>query len=320
MKTIIIKIKAMLLASKIAYIFLITMLLSNASFSQAHVTMSMRNITATSNTIEYDLFILNDGNTSVKLSACSFGINFNPSILNGGIITCSQLSNTRDADLSNLSKLSMAKKEANDFQQLRLTTIPVKLDQSVELYPKAPYKIGRFRIINSEKWTANSNPSFTLQEQTKIGFTTTQLVAYIGSSKLLTALTPTLTSIKTEVEKSPTLNPDISFINSNANANTNTITAQENSHFQRLRQEGILTVYPNPATSNLHVEINHPYTSKASFKVLDLLGKIISADRIDLVEGNNKINVEVNELNSGIYFVKIQDDEGKQYSQRFTKQ
>src|ERR1041385_1130009 len=63
--------------------------ISNTVFAQGvgdHVTMSLRNATATANTITFDLYITSDGasNSDIRPSALSYGVNFNSSIIPSG--------------------------------------------------------------------------------------------------------------------------------------------------------------------------------------------------------------------------------------------
>jgi hypothetical protein len=64
----------------------------------------------------------------------------------------------------------------------------------------------------------------------------------------------------------------------------------------------IFTVSPNPASTELFVLFNDEIKQKTTITVTDLLGKIIS--NTELYEGN-KIIIPVNELTTGIYFIKI---------------
>jgi len=174
MKTTIIK--------QVSTLLLGTMLSFNA-FSQAHVTMSMKNIKATTNTIEYDLYIVNDGSTSLKLSACSYGVNFNPDILNGGTLTYSYHENSRGNELKGLKPCSLSAEKRPSINQIRMTTTPVSYENSPQLLQNKPYKIGHFRITNSVSWSQNSHPDLSMQELNQPGYTNTQLVAYSGNDQ-----------------------------------------------------------------------------------------------------------------------------------------
>lgn len=79
--------------------------LSFAGFSQAHMTLSLENITVTSNSIEYDLVVTNDGTTDIKLGGCAYGVNFNNQILNGANlegVTNTFISGTQSQTLAGL--------------------------------------------------------------------------------------------------------------------------------------------------------------------------------------------------------------------------
>ncbi|HNQ69521.1 MAG TPA: T9SS type A sorting domain-containing protein, partial [Bacteroidales bacterium] len=63
-------------------------------------------------------------------------------------------------------------------------------------------------------------------------------------------------------------------------------------------------VYPNPANSELFVEISE----NAKGSLIDALGRIIS--EFELNQGINKLNIE--KLNVGIYYLKIYFTDNKQ--------
>ena len=118
------------------------LLLSLSGYSQAHVTMSMNNITATENTIEYDLYIVNDGHTNFKLSACSYGINFNPGILNGGTLTYQYLDASRAEDFNALTAFARKVSKVETVQQVRMTRTPCGYQKAPVLKPDQTTKRG----------------------------------------------------------------------------------------------------------------------------------------------------------------------------------
>jgi len=53
---------------------------------------------------------------------------------------------------------------------------------------------------------------------------------------------------------------------------------------------------------------------------MDMTGKIVKTIQSDLLEGFNKITVNVNELASGMYLLKVNDGKALNYAQTFNKQ
>lgn len=69
-------------------------------------------------------------------------------------------------------------------------------------------------------------------------------------------------------------------------------------------KNSIATIYPNPATNELYVEL---FSSDKGVLILySSLGEKISS--FDLINGRNKINLE--KINSGLYFYTLSSDEG----------
>ena len=62
-----------------------------------------------------------------------------------------------------------------------------------------------------------------------------------------------------------------------------------------------LTIYPNPTKGFIHIESNHTINS---IKVFDVLGKLVFQE-------NNQVNqIDISSLDHGLFFVKIETDQG----------
>jgi len=79
-------------------------------------------------------------------------------------------------------------------------------------------------------------------------------------------------------------------------------------------------VYPNPTVSDLYVDVSSSIATRATFKVMDMTGKTVKVIESDLIEGLNKITVNVGELANGMYMIKVADGKALNYSQTFNKQ
>lgn len=65
-------------------------------------------------------------------------------------------------------------------------------------------------------------------------------------------------------------------------------------------------LYPNPASENAYLDFNLTAKQKVTVTLYDLTGRELSTIAADDFEaGNNQLIVKTNELNNGIYFVKI---------------
>jgi hypothetical protein len=79
-------------------------------------------------------------------------------------------------------------------------------------------------------------------------------------------------------------------------------------------------VYPNPTSGDLFVDVSSATVTRATFKVMDMTGKTVKTIQSDLVEGLNKITVNVGEIANGMYMLKVVDGKSLNYAQTFNKQ
>jgi hypothetical protein len=66
-----------------------------------------------------------------------------------------------------------------------------------------------------------------------------------------------------------------------------------------------LNVYPNPVVNNATLELSLSENSTVNMEIVNVLGELVSSEIYNLNAGNNKINFNVNNVESGIYFVKL---------------
>lgn len=71
-----------------------------------------------------------------------------------------------------------------------------------------------------------------------------------------------------------------------------------------------ISVYPNPATENVTIELNIKTASALAIKLVDLTGKLIKEINVDKILGNDKISMSIMDVAKGSYFLKITTDSG----------
>jgi hypothetical protein len=80
------------------------------------------------------------------------------------------------------------------------------------------------------------------------------------------------------------------------------------------------SVYPNPAIEVISLVTSmHGKTYQGNYKVFDILGNMVLNGSTGLVSGTNKHQVQISNLNSGIYFIEM-DFNGAKTSRKFIKQ
>lgn len=77
-----------------------------------------------------------------------------------------------------------------------------------------------------------------------------------------------------------------------------------NTNFNNL--SSVSNVYPNPSSSKSFIDVNAlKELSGTSLKVYNCLGSIVSTKEINLEKGKNTLSIDSENLETGIYFVKI---------------
>ena len=71
-----------------------------------------------------------------------------------------------------------------------------------------------------------------------------------------------------------------------------------------------MNIYPNPVTHAVNVEFTLKTNSQVNLQLYDELGKLVKRVKKDNYSiGNNKIQLEMGNLKSGIYFVSLNVDD-----------
>lgn len=157
------------------------------SSAGSHVTISLQNATSTSNQIEFDVFIVNDGTTNLSLGGYQFGLNFSNTILNGGTpgaTSYALLAGTRDPIFNTLS----APSAAYNNSQLKSVATTVSSIYGVNLPFGTQYCLGRYRFTNTVNWTSGSIPNFWFQLAPQTGKTMAIAQCFVNGASLSTSL------------------------------------------------------------------------------------------------------------------------------------
>ncbi|MGV1011535.1 MAG: T9SS type A sorting domain-containing protein [Flavobacterium sp.] len=161
---------------------------------------------------------------------------------------------------------------------------------------------GKVILVNSVTPESTANPTGA-QIIDKVAFGTTSTSGFEGTGPTGTALTNSTSAIRNNAGCTDTDNNSTDFTaaapvpkNSATAINTCILATNQNSISG-------LSVYPNPVKNGVFF-INTDANAERTVTVFDVLGKQV----LNLTTSNNAINV--NNLNSGVYMVKI-TEEGK---------
>jgi parallel beta-helix repeat protein len=71
-----------------------------------------------------------------------------------------------------------------------------------------------------------------------------------------------------------------------------------------------ISIYPNPIKDNINIQINADEKTNVSIEIIDINGRIVYNRNKNLNKDNNLIEINVSNLNSSVYFVKILNNKG----------
>jgi len=72
------------------------------------------------------------------------------------------------------------------------------------------------------------------------------------------------------------------------------------------------SVYPNPASDVVNVNVTLTNSENTTIKVLDISGKVIQTINLGTVNGEQKVAVSVADFSTGVYFIEMTNTNGKQ--------
>ena len=71
------------------------------------------------------------------------------------------------------------------------------------------------------------------------------------------------------------------------------------------------TIFPNPTSNNTTVIINSSNSKTVTIELFDIIGNIIQKESKQIFEGANKIELDLSNLNTGIYFLRVDNSTQK---------
>jgi len=80
---------------------------------------------------------------------------------------------------------------------------------------------------------------------------------------------------------------------------------------QEIKKENAnMKVFPNPVIDNAYLSINSFIESSIKYKLIDQFGRsVFISKKINIAQGLNQIELPVDLLNNGIYFVMISTED-----------
>lgn len=267
-----------------------------------HFTVSLANMTTTTDTFEVDVTLTIEGTSGVRLMACSTGINFNSAILNGGTpcstINCGSWSLVPGSiapELTvngGLNQMSITTRYP--YGHLRIVQ-PTKASSQVDILP-GTYRIGRFRFTNTVPWASDSDADLWLSptNSSPTPGSTNTIVGFApyGSPSIIRNATTTTTPHYVTVGYTQG-NPLRGVVLNSTQLATITNEAVTD----------IVKAYPNPFENTFKFYMNGASAEAVQVEVYDILGKRIE----ELMLAANEIKeLEIGQsYPSGFYNLKV---------------
>jgi len=88
-------------------------------------------------------------------------------------------------------------------------------------------------------------------------------------------------------------------------------------NLNELNGSGNFTLAPNPAREKVIITLSNDNATSVSFKIFDVSGQSMLFEMNYLSE--NEVEMDLSELNQGIYFVQVESDNGLISSGKFIK-
>ncbi|NQT76783.1 MAG: T9SS type A sorting domain-containing protein [Bacteroidetes bacterium] len=80
-----------------------------------------------------------------------------------------------------------------------------------------------------------------------------------------------------------------------------------------------LSIYPNPVREILTIKIDQPKQAVFTIRIMNQLGQILM-EQISTMDRSTEVNMNTSELDEGIYFLQLIDENGLAYSGKFVKE
>jgi len=86
-----------------------------------------------------------------------------------------------------------------------------------------------------------------------------------------------------------------------------------------INKEEKFSLYPNPAKNNTNINFYSNKNQELEISLFNVIGKEINKIKVNVLLGNNNINLDVTSLKNGVYFININKLEGKSIKLIVTK-
>jgi hypothetical protein len=72
-----------------------------------------------------------------------------------------------------------------------------------------------------------------------------------------------------------------------------------------------MTVYPNPATDVLNIDLTLFQADKLNLRLVDMTGKLLKEEVVEGADGDNHLRFDINGVAKGLYLLEVATPSGK---------
>jgi hypothetical protein len=73
----------------------------------------------------------------------------------------------------------------------------------------------------------------------------------------------------------------------------------------------LINLSPNPVADKTVLTISSAKADKIDIKVIDFTGKVVNKQMMNLIAGNNTIDIDIATMPSGVYVIAVKNAEGE---------
>jgi len=269
-----------------------------------HLTMSLQNCSQpTANTIQFDLYVVNDGdvNSDLRLNSIQCGLNFNQAMLQSGAsLSTSYVKGT--GDFPELNGFNFPTASSSDHIRI-VQSVYSKGNTGKSLTYGQQYKVGTFMITSTKNWSSDVTPDLQFQNAVAGGKTVCAALAWVGTSvNTIGAVSPNSSAATQQAitaRVSNTSPVDLSTIISCRMAKNEAGAAQN------------INVYPNPTNGLITVNFTSDVSTDYHLLLLDAASREIIVKDVKAVEGSNSLELDLTSVAKGVYMLSLQQGDKK---------
>jgi len=280
-------------------------MLTLTGYSQAagnhHLTMSLQNCSQLNDkTIQFDLYVTNDGSSDLRANSFQCGLNFNKEILKAGsTVSVSMVKGS--ADFTELNDFNFPSSATPGHLRI-VQSAYTKANTGKSMVAGHPYKIGTFQLNSSNGLMADHTPDFSFQTSSEPGKTVCAAVVWVGTSSNVTSVTiPAGNDGARKVSTAPNSN--------NVAALSAKIECRMGKNPTGIEQA--MSVYPNPASGKTTVTFNSGTSADYHLTILDMSSREVMNKDGKFVAGSNTIELDLSHLAKGAYLINLKSGDSK---------